>query len=97
MGGSSTPVAIPWDTFDSFNALGVKPGGGYRPGDPAAANHALEGSAGPSPLDRLTPLWHPDNPLFWFGGLLLVTFGLVAASTQIRLGPVRASVGAGNT
>lgn len=41
------------------------------------------------------PAWHPNNPLFWFGGLLLVTFGLIGATSSLRVGPVRASVKAG--
>lgn len=37
----------------------------------------------------------PRNPLPWLGGLLLVTVGLAGFAGSVRLGPVRASVGAG--
>lgn len=30
--------------------------------------------------------WHPDNPLFWAVGLGALTLGLIAGSTQIRIG-----------
>lgn len=41
------------------------------------------------------PLWSPENPLFWFGGLLAVTLGFVALSTSVRVGPARASLDLG--
>lgn len=96
MQSSSTPRALPWDHFDAFHALGLKPAAATRPADPLGVT-PLDGVAGPSPMDRLMPLWHPDNPMFWFAGLLAVTVGLVAASTQLRIGPVRASLAAGKT
>jgi hypothetical protein len=52
----------------------------------------LARSAGPGTLDaQHAPLWSPHNPLFWFGGLLLATFGLIGASVSVggRAGPVR--------
>lgn len=36
-----------------------------------------------------------DNPLFWFGILGAATFGLMAFSTTVRVGPATASVGLG--
>lgn len=39
--------------------------------------------------------WSPSNPLFWFGGLALVTFGLAAFSTSVRVGKTTASVSVG--
>lgn len=59
-----------------------------------AAAPPLSSSAGPAQTETAPP-WHPDNPLFWFAGLLLVTLGLAAGSSSVRLGPLRASVGAG--
>jgi len=43
------------------------------------------------------PPWSPDNPLFWFGLVLGVTFGLVGASTSLKVGPFKAAVSAGET
>ena len=41
--------------------------------------------------------WHPSNPLFWFGGLAALTFGLMAFSTTVRVGGAHASVSLGNS
>ena len=35
------------------------------------------------------PLYSPDNPLFWFGGLLLLIGGAVVISTSVDVGPVK--------
>jgi hypothetical protein len=53
-------------------------------------------SAGPGRYSHSDgkPLWHPDHPMFWVGGLLAVTVGLVAASTELRVGPFRAAFSA---
>jgi hypothetical protein len=51
-------------------------------------------SVGPSPSNSVPP-WSPDNAMFWFGALAAVTFGLVAISTSVRVGPGRASVSLG--
>ena len=40
------------------------------------------------------PLWSPDNPLFWFGALLLIAAGLITASTSVKAGPFRGSASA---
>jgi hypothetical protein len=37
------------------------------------------------------PLWSPDNPLFWFGGLLAITAGLFALSVNVKAGPAKAA------
>ncbi len=39
----------------------------------------------------------PRNPLFWFGGLLLVTFGAAGVSGSARVGKVSVSGSAGTT
>lgn len=65
------------------------PGTGGGLGSLTAATASLN-DAGAKP-------WHPDSPLFWFGGLLAVTLGLIGASTSIRVGPFRAGVNAGKT
>lgn len=35
------------------------------------------------------PLWSPDNPLFWFGALLLGAVGAITLSTSVDLGPLK--------
>lgn len=40
--------------------------------------------------------WNPDNPLFWFGAIAAVTFGLAAFSTNVRVGSARAGVSIGD-
>jgi hypothetical protein len=39
----------------------------------------------------------PHNPLFWFGGLLLVTVGMAGFAVSGRAGPVKVSLGAGKS
>jgi hypothetical protein len=39
--------------------------------------------------------WSPANPLFWFGALAALTFGLAAVSTTVRVGGAKASVSLG--
>jgi len=34
-------------------------------------------------------LLHPDNPLFWLGGIVAVTLGLIGVSGSVRLGRAR--------
>ena len=43
--------------------------------------------SGPTP-----PLYSPQNPLFWFGGLLAVVGGLVGFSGWVDLGPLKGKV-----
>lgn len=35
------------------------------------------------------PLYSPDNPLFWFGAILLVAVGAITVSTSVDLGPLK--------
>jgi hypothetical protein len=53
-------------------------------------------SAGPS-LDVKSPVWSPDNPLFWFGVLAAASVGLMGYSTTVRVGPAKAGVEIGKT
>lgn len=39
--------------------------------------------------------WSPSSPLFWFGALAAVTFGLMAVSTSVRVGPAKVSASLG--
>lgn len=47
--------------------------------------------------DGLRGLVSPHNPLFWFGGILAVTFGLVGVSGSVRVGKARATAGIDKT
>ena len=40
-------------------------------------------------------LFSPDNPLFWFGALAVLSLGLAAFSTTVRVGPAKASLNLG--
>lgn len=61
---------------------------------PASASYdtspGIATSAGPGFLDDL-PVWHPNHPLFIFGGLLLAAAGLIGFSASGRVGPVKAA------
>jgi hypothetical protein len=86
-------------SYDALNLLGAKPSEalpGYRPVIPTLGTGVV--SATGSSLDANSDKpWHPDSPLFWFGMLAAVTFGLIGASTTVRLGPFRGQLGAGRT
>jgi hypothetical protein len=87
-------MATAWDTMSPYHQLGVKPGAApERSSMPGIAR-----SSGPGMLDATADkLWHPDNPLFWFGVIALATFGAIAGSTSIKVGPFRASAGVGTS
>lgn len=98
-----TPPAargVPWDgaSYDPLNILGAKPAEALPQFKPAVSSlgTGLVTATG-SMLDKGDRPWHPDSPLFWFGILGAVTFGLIAASTTIRVGPFKASLGAGKS
>lgn len=83
-----------WAGLNPHDVYGVKPDA--MNGHPAAHEAPLTASSGPTALEgRSDKPWHPDSPLFWFGAVLAVTFGLVAASTSIRVGPFKAAISAG--
>lgn len=67
-------------------------GGGTPQADPQRGAPALAKSGGQGALDSGAPLWSPDNPMFWFAALLLVTFGAAAVNANVRIGPVSSSV-----
>lgn len=75
------------------------PAAKYRLDAGAPASHVdtpLPSVAGPGSVSA-GPVWHPDSPLFWFGVVAAATFGLLAVSTSVRVGPVRAAVSAGKS
>jgi len=42
------------------------------------------------------PPWSPDNPLFWFGAVLLATgFGMFAISGELKVAKTKLSAGVG--
>lgn len=83
--------AVDWDRLDAYNIYNVKPAGAVEP------IPGVERSAGPGTMTSIPKPWHPDNPLFWVGLLLLVTFGAVAGSTTFRVGPFTAGASAGKS
>jgi hypothetical protein len=84
-----------WDRFDA-GIYGLKPTvlGASVP----STMSDLGQSAGPALAEGNSDRpWSPDSPLFWFGALLAVTFGLIGAATSIRVGPFKAAVSAGKS
>ncbi|MGI8685121.1 MAG: hypothetical protein ACR2MO_08565 [Acidimicrobiales bacterium] len=88
------PPSTVWDTLTPFHTLGL--GQGQAAPSGAGEIPGVARSSGPALGDDGKP-WHPDSPLFWFGLIAAATIGLVAASTQVRLGPLKASLSAGKT
>jgi hypothetical protein len=79
------------DQFSTYRLTGLAPvESNYQRG-----SH-LEAGATAHP-DGFAGLLHPDNPLFWFGSFLGVTFGLVAVSGSVRLGRARAGASVGKS
>lgn len=69
------------------------------PNNPAA-NSPSGLSAVPAPSVQgaaAAKLTSPQNPLLWFGALGVVTFGLMAFSTTVRVGKVSSSLSVGST
>jgi hypothetical protein len=67
--------------------------------DNPAANSPSRLSALPAPSAQgaaASKLLNPENPLFWFGALGAVTFGLMAFSTTVRVGKAPISLEVGN-
>jgi len=85
-------AASSWDMLDPFNQVRV-----VDTGPAAVKSSSTPGLAmiSPNAVDH-DPPWHPDNPLFWFGAVLAVTFGLIAVSTSVKVGPFKAAVSAGD-
>lgn len=69
---------------------------GLDPGAPASAIDSPLHSAGGPAIGDVLPPWHMDSPLFWFGAIAAATFGLLAVSTSVRVGPVRVAASAGS-
>ena len=65
-----------------------------NPGSTTRDNTPLAQVAGPA--NKTTSRLSPGSPMFWVGALLLGAVGLAAASTTVRVGPVRASASVGD-
>jgi hypothetical protein len=73
---------------------------GWRPPSPAGGQQSVDLGAVPSPSHGAAVAgkpWHPDNPLFWIGVLGATTFGLMAFSTNVRVGNARAGLAVGDS
>jgi len=66
-------------------------GGGYADHGSGGVNSGVDSAVVTRHHDN-APLWNPDNPLFWFGAILLAVTGLVTASVHVKGGPASASV-----
>ena len=87
-----------WDTLDPYSQVRLRLVGQDEP------SPSLERSAGPgiSKGAAASALWHPDNPLFWFGlvgaftaGAMLLSSGTVSAGARAKVGPVAGEVDVG--
>jgi hypothetical protein len=69
------------------------------PNNPASnAPSALSAMPAPSAQGAAAAkLLNPENPLFWFGALGVVTVGLMAFSTTVRVGKTSANLTVGST
>lgn len=77
--------ASPWALYGVMPPIGIVHDSG-APG--------IERAAGPSRLDDVS-MFHPHSPMFWFGVIAAATFGLVAVSSTVRVGPFRAGAALG--
>ncbi len=86
-----------WQNLTPENLLGLRPTTPDR--SQWDTTPGLARSGGPGLVDKASTVapWHPDSPLFWFGAVAALTFGAIAFSTSIRVGPARASLGVGKT
>lgn len=76
-----------------FGQLGMTPRSG-----PTPANNVpgIARVAGPG-LHDASPLWHPDNPMFWIGVAVLATVGLIGSTVRVKAGPIRAGASIGKS
>jgi hypothetical protein len=72
---------------------------GWKPPAPAGGQQSIELTAVPTPSLGAAAAgkpWHPSNPLFWIAAVGATTFGLMAFSTNVRVGNARAGVSVGD-
>lgn len=93
-GSTPQPTGTPWawSRLNPFDLVGMP---GALPASSAVSSvPGIARSQGPGMFDDVKQ-WHPDSPMFWVGALLLGTFGLVASTTTIRVGPFKAGASLG--
>lgn len=86
-----------WEQMTPENLLGVRRATPERAQWDTTPGIARSGGPGLADKAGTVAPWHPDSPLFWFGALAAATFGFIAFSTSIRVGPAKASLGVGKT
>lgn len=75
-----------WGGVGKYGTVMIEQTGG-RVNIPHTANSGALDSA---------PLWSPDNPLFWFGAVLLATgLGMFAISGDLKVAKTKVSAGIG--
>lgn len=73
----------------------AKYGAAVAPGGPRiTAETELNAVSSPASGESGSP-FSPSNPLFWFGVIAATTFGLMAVSTSVRVGPAKAGIAVG--
>jgi hypothetical protein len=89
MGATSAVGLLSYD-------VGSKYGMGHP--TPAVADTPLANLTKASPAQAGSyRMWHPDHPLFAFGGLVAITAGLLAFSGSVRVGRATAKASVGKT
>lgn len=86
-------TASTWAPSSGPGRYGLSPDGPLTttPSELHAIPSPSQGAAAAgNPLD-------PSNPLFWFGAIALVTFGLAAFSTTVRVGKGQLSLAVGKS
>lgn len=84
MDTAPTLTGDPWGRF-KYGTLPIEQSGG-RSHIPHVVNDATD----------TPPPWSPDNPLFWFGAVLLATgFGLFAISGEVKVAKTKIAAGIG--
>ena len=76
-----------WDQLNPLAQVGGPTGG--------LSDDITTGGLGASGVLPTSAVLHPDHPFFWFAMFGAVTFGLIGASTHLRVGPIKAGVTAG--
>ena len=70
----------------SITGYGGAAAGGGSGGVTSGVQSAVVTAAGVN-----APRYSPDNPLFWFGALLLAAGGFIFVSTHVKAGPLKGS------
>ena len=76
-----------WDELNPLALVGGPTGG--------LSDDITTGGLGSSGVLPMSSAFHPDHPFFWFATFAAVTFGLIGASTHVRIGPFKAGASAG--